>query len=709
MHHSIHKLFNPASVAVIGASEVPGKAAERRTRSLIEGGYQGKIFPINPKRDTIFNRKAYQSILDVDEQVDLVMIVVAPRFVQQAVAESLRKGVRGIIIITAGMGETGDEGKRIEKEIQQMVEESDARLLGPNCSGMFSASARVNFLGVPPIQKGPLSILAQSGNIIDTLTYYARSRNLGFSKIVSAGNAVGVKFHEYIEYLNDDPDTGVIMLYLESISDGRQFVTAARETIKRKPIIALKVGRSGAGARAAGSHTGAMAVDDVILDAAFKQAGIIRVFNVDELFDLAMVFSQCPLPKGNRAAILSEGGGDNSVAADNAEKWGVEVPILSEATRQKLRPYLLEGMPACNPIDYGGTAEENPDMIARCCEICMQDDQVDALYVTGFFGGFKDIIAPHVGELEERAARKLVDLVRTHQKPLMVHTSFARAPYRSLEILKTGGVPVFESSDRTAQSIACLMKYVENQRKIKSMTVSQDGGEMPPGVKAILQKAKDEGRKNLLETECRGILMEYAVPLPEAGFATHQNDAVAIADRLGYPVAMKVVSPDIVHKSDVGCVKLALQDSDAVQGAFYEIMENAGKVTGSSRVPGVLISPMARKGQECIIGMTRDPVFGPVIMFGLGGIFVEVLRDVAFRLAPLSNIDIDEMIQEIKGFPILIGIRGEKPKDIPAIQDVLERLSCLVIETPEIKEVDLNPVMVHENGVSIVDSRIILD
>jgi acyl-CoA synthetase (NDP forming) len=708
MERSLEKVFNPRSVAVIGASEVPGKASERRTRSLLEGGYTGDVYLINPKRSELFGRKAYPNITEIDKEVDVVMIVVAPRFLVQSVADSVKMGAKGIIIITAGLGETGEEGKKIETEILDEAAKTGAFVIGPNCSGMFSASGDMNLLGVPRISKGSISVLAQSGNVIDSLTHYARIRGVGFSKIVSVGNAIGVNFHEYIDYLKDDPDTKVIMTYLEGIKDGNKLVKVVRETVKEKPVVALKVGRSGAGARAAASHTGSLAGDEVIVDAAFRQAGIVRVSNVDELFDMAEVLSKCPLPRGNRVAILSEGGGDNSIAADNAETYGMEVPVLSQETQEKMKPFLLQGMPAGNPIDYGGTAEENPHMITECVKVCMEDDQVDGIYITGFFGGFKDIIAPHVAELEEQTSRDLVDLVKKHKKPLFVHTSFARGRIKSLDILKEAGVPVMESSDRSTQCMSALMNFAINQKKITQMHIPEGEPKSKPSVKAIFKKAKEEKRPNLLETESRDLLEEYGIPLPEAELANDSERAIEIAEKISYPLAMKIVSPDIIHKSDAGGIKLDLKDEKDMDKAFEEIIENACKVTTKDRILGALVSPMAAKGQECIIGMIRDPQFGPVVMFGLGGIFVEVLKDVSFRVAPLAEEDIDQMIKNIKGYKVLTGIRGEAPKDIEAIKGILLKISEIAIDNPEINEIDLNPVIVHEKGASVVDSRVML-
>ncbi len=708
MQRPIERVFNPHSVAVIGASEVPGKAAERRTRSLIEGGYRGDIYLINPKRTELFGRKAYPSITSVENEVDLVMIVVAPGLIGSAVRDSLKMGAKGIIIITAGLGESGPDGKKIEADILNEVAKSGAYLIGPNCSGMFSASADMNLLGVPLPKKGTISVLAQSGNVIDSVTHYAKLRGAGFSKIISVGNAIGVSLAEYVSYLKDDPDTQTILVYLEGIKDGNAFVRSVQEAVTHKPVIALKVGRSGAGARAAASHTGSLAGNDIIVDAAFKQAGIMRVTNVDELFDMASVFVNCPLPKGNHVAILSEGGGDNSIAADNAEIHGMRVLILSQGTQEKVKLLLLPGMPASNPIDYGGTAEENPHVISECVKTCMEDDQVDGIYVTGFFGGFKDIIAPHVAQLEEKTARELVDLVKKYRKPLFVHTSFAREAITSLDILKSAGVPVFESSERTAHCLGALMKFALNQKKFRKVSISKTGALERPVVKAIFRKAKGQHRFNLLETESRELMKEYGISLPEAILVTDGDEAIQAARKMGYPLAMKVVSPDIIHKSDVGAIQLNLKNEGEMEKAYAQILENALKVTTPERILGALISPMVAKGQECIIGMTRDEQFGPVIMFGLGGIFVEVLKDISFRVAPLTDEDIEEMIQEIRGYRILTGIRGEKSKDIGAIETLLRKLSDIVVSNPEIREIDLNPVIVHEMGASIVDSRVII-
>lgn len=704
----LNRLFNPTSIAVIGASEVPGKAAERRTRSLIQGGYPGKIFLINPKRETLFGRKAYPSILDTGEEVDLVMVVVAPKLIPQAVTDSVKMKAKGIVIITAGLGETGEEGKRIERDILRIATEGNAKIIGPNCSGLFCAASQMNLLGVPPIKKGPLAVIAQSGNIIDSITHYAEMRNVGLSHVISAGNAIGVKFHEYIDYLGQDEQTKAILLYMEGITDGAQIVEVARNVSKHKPILILKVGRSKAGARAAASHTGSLAADDAVVEAAFHQAGIIRVGNVDEMFDIATAFVGMPLPKGNRVAIVSEGGGDNSVAADNAEHFGLEVPVLPQETQEKIRPYLLAGMPASNPIDYGGTAEENPDMINKTVAVLMEEQSIDSVYITGFFGGFKEIIAPHVGELEEKTSLELVRLMRQYDKPIAVHTSFAQAPFRSLKILSENGVFLTPSSERAAQCLASMAKFAARREKLSRAKalplLSADAAKL----RELIGGVRNAGRKNLLETEARELLSLYGIVLPRTILAKTPDEAVAAAETVGFPVALKIVSPDIVHKSDAGGIALNLSDEKAVRDGFANIIAKTSRIAKPEKILGILVSRMANPGQECIVGMIRNPQFGAVIMFGLGGIFVEVLKDVSFRVAPLADLDIEEMITEIKGYPLLGGIRGQKAKDTGILRDLLRRISQIATDNPDIQEIDLNPVIAHEQGASVVDARIIL-
>lgn len=705
MKNPIASLFNPKSIAIIGASETPGKAAERRTRSLLESGFRGRVYLVNPKRNKLFGQKAYPSIAEIKGRIDLAMIIIPGRFIPQAVADAAQKGAKAVIIITAGLGESGPEGKEIEARIMEAADRHGVKVVGPNCSGMYSASAKINMLGIPTINPGKISVVAQSGNVIDALTHLAKRKGQGFSKIISLGNAIGARFHEIVEFLAQDDPTEVILLYIESVRDGHKLVQAARKASIRKPIIALKVGRTTAGQRASASHTGALAADDRIVAAGFEQAGIIRVFHVDEMFDLAEALVNCPPAQGDRVAILSEGGGDNSVAADIAEQKGLRVPVLDQATQDRITPHLLAGMPAHNPIDYGGTAEENPLVVAETVAQVMSDDRIDQVFITGFFGGFQDIIAPHVGPVEIRAATRLVDLVKEHQKPLIIHSAYANDDYASLKVLRESGIPVLAGTDRAGSIMAGLAAQAGNKQKPGPIR-SKSGGRNK--AKEVFDQVRSDSRTNLLETESRSVLEAYQIPLPPVQLLTGPEQAAEAVRRFDHPLACKIVHPDILHKTDVGGVKLNLQGETEVRSAYLEISRQAGKAAQAEKTVGVLASPMAEPGLECIFGIVRDPSFGPVVMFGLGGIMVEVFKDVSFGVCPLTKDDIERMITSLRGFRMLTGVRGKKASDLKLIRGLIQKLSIIALENPEIQELDLNPVIVHPKGCSIVDSRLII-
>jgi len=708
MKEGLKAIFYPDSVAIIGASTVPGKAGARRTASVLEGGYKGRIYLVNPARDYIYGRKVYKRLLEVEEDVELALIVVRKEFLLDAVSDAAKKGVKASIIITAGFSDATEEGRKLNQQILSIARESGMRIVGPNCSGIFSASVNLNLLGVPPIKPGTISVVSQSGNIIDSIVHYARLRNIGFSKIISIGNAIDLDIHEYLEFLGDDPETKVILCYIEGIKNGAKLVQIAREITKKKPIVAIKVGRTKAGSRAAHSHTGSMTGDDFICDEAFKQAGIIRVNAIDELFDIASVFNmETPLPKGKGVAILSEGGGDNAIAADNLEQFGLNVPLLSEESQRKLKPYTMEGVGISNPVDYGGKAEEAPhEIIPPCCKICLEDPAIDIVLITGFLGGYKEIIGSYMEKYEEKTCYKLVSLLKEYKKPIIVNTSFAREKIKALEVLRDNGIPVIESSIRAAHCLSALVRYAENKRRsykfpqMRSLRVQK--------AVDIIEKVYAKGHVNLLETEAREFLKACGVPMIPDYFAKDLDDAIKGAEQIGYPVALKIVSRQIQHKYDVGGVKLGIVNRDELITAFNEVMESVQKFTKD--IEGVLILPMVPPpGKvECLASVIRDRNFGTVISFGLGGIFTEVFRDISVRVLPVTEEDVDSMIEEIKAYPILKGVRGKRPKDIGAVKDLLIRLAKIAEDYPEIEEIELNPFMVHEQGISIVDTLMTL-
>ncbi|OLS22334.1 MAG: Succinyl-CoA ligase [ADP-forming] subunit alpha [Candidatus Heimdallarchaeota archaeon LC_3] len=700
------KILNPRSIAIIGASEISGKLAERRTKSLLNGNFEGKIFLINPKRAFIFNRKAYSSILDVEEVIDLVMIVIPVEFISKAVKDCITKGVKGIVIMTAGFREAGEKGKLLEQEIISLASHNGVRIMGPNSNGIFSASGKMNLLGVPNIAFGPLSIIAQSGNIIVSLTHYAERRSIGINKIISAGNAQGIELSEIIEYLNNDPGTKVIILYIEEIRNGVKFLEAARACVKDKPIVALKIGSSSSGRRSALSHTGSLTGDEIIVNAAFKQAGIIRVHNVDELIDVATSLANLPHPKRNNVAIISEGGGDFTVAADNAERYGLKLPIISKKSQDLIRPLVLKGVSIVNPIDYGASAEEHPEDIHKIVEILMKEEIIDSIFITGFFGGYEQIIASHIGKQEKETSQKLIELMSQYQKPIIVHSSFGEEAVEALRILKKNNIFVSSSSERAMQCLASITHYSLRKKQLaKAKKIINT--KMASKLTILSQDREFQRLNNPNEFIIRELLQRHQIEISKHYLVNTIEEAVEKAKKIGFPVVCKVVTSPIIHKSDIGGVKLHLHTVENVRKAFTEIYERVGKFVSREYIQGVLITAMAPKGIECIIGLKRDPQFGQVVLFGLGGIYVEVIKDVSIKVLPLTDLDLEEIITELKCYPLFTGIRGQESVNIEKIKKLILDLVNFFLIYPEIKEMDLNPVIFHKNGFTIVDARIL--
>jgi len=708
MSEDLDFIFNPHSVAVVGATDNPLKWGNWITKSLIESAWKGKVYPINAKGGTVCGNYAYRKISDVDEPVDLVLVGIPAKFVPDTVRQCVEKKVKGIVIITSGFGETGKEGKGLERELVEMARKGGTRIVGPNCAGIYNSSAGLN-ASIVSFLKGPITLISQSGNFGLNLSFFAKKRGLGFSKWISFGNQADILFHEFLDYVKDDIDTKVILVYMEGLKNGRDFLKVAIETTKSKPMIILKIGSSSAGARSSISHTGALAGSNNVYDAAFKQAGIIRVNNSYELLDVGEAFSKCPLPKGNRIAILSDGGGDATMAADAAERGDLEVPLLSEETRRKLREVIPTGAVHSlnNPVDFA--SEADLWCFAKCSEVLLQDPNIDGVIICGGFGSYKDAF-PGFESVEEEISPVISQLQKKYGKPIILESNFFVERPKSLEILSEQGVPVYGNVEIATKSMSCLVTY--------SKYLAQSKGEReeplcssldrPNLVDRVIEEVRSAGRINLMESEARAILREFSLPNSDFGTAKSTNEAVQIAEEIGYPVVMKILSPEIIHKSDAGGVKLNLKNDFEVRNAFAEITNNAITYNRTAEIHGVIIEPMEKKGIEVVIGMIKDPTFGPTVMFGLGGIFVEILKDVSFRVAPITKTDAREMIEQIKGFPILGGMRGQKPSDIDALVDIILKLSAFGLEVPDVSEVDLNPVLALPEGASIVDARIIL-
>ena len=705
--NSLDVIFNPKSVAVIGASNQPGKWGYLLLEHIIQGGYKGEIYPVNPKGGEIQGLKAYPNVNDIAGPVDLAVIGIPASIVQGAIEDCATKGVKGLIAVTAGYAETGEEGRKLEEAIAKTVKASGMRLVGPNCIGIISSSADLNASSTI-FTKGDIGFLTQSGNLSEDVRLLLQQRGWGFSKLVSMGNQTDIRFDEYLEYLKDDPDTKVVLLHIEEVKDGKRFLEAARKVLEKKPVVAFKVGRTNAGTRAVMSHTGSLAGRYEIYEAAFRQAGIISASDVNDLVDFGGTLAQLPLPKGRRVVVLTDGGGHAAMACDAAEKFGLEVPILSQETQAKLRDVLLPQSGTINPVDFAGAADSDLWSYTRVAEIVLQDKGVDGFLIVGaLFGLYSAGFAQGI-QIELDVTQKLCEIAAKYKKPVIMH--HVPVPENDpIRILKRGGIPVYT---RVETAVKCMVALVDYSAYLKKMKAEKAE---PPElvskkakVDRIIQGARSAGHSSLLETEAKEILKEYGIPVPAFGLAKSKQEAVKLAEEVGYPVAAKIVSPQIVHKSDAGGVKLNLKDGAETGRAYDEIMKNAEAYDKSAQIEGVLISPMEKKGVEVIVGMTRDRQFGPAIMFGLGGIFVEVLKDVAFRVTPLSKGDAYEMVKEIKGYPVLEGIRGEEPSDIDAIVDIIMKVSSLVSANDAISELDLNPVFVFKDGASVVDARMIL-
>ncbi len=705
--HSLEHIVNPSSVAIIGASATPGKWGHEILKGIITGGYEGLVYPVNPKGGDILGVRAYARVSDIDGPVDLAIIGTQAQLVLDSVRDCREKGVKGAVIISAGFRETGESGKNAEEEL--VKEAGSVRIIGPNTMGIMNLSINLNATFLHPL-KGKISILTQGGNVAVEAEYNARKRGIGFNKLLHVGNQSDLSIPEFLDYLKDDPDTEVILLYIEGLQEkgGEQLARIAKEVTRIKPIVVLKTGVTKAGSRGALSHTGSLAGEDRIYDAAFKQVGMIRVTTSHELINVGEALLKAPIMRGNKFGVLTDGGSHSAMGCDAASKYGLQLPFLSEETQERLRDILLPQSIRWNPVDFAGAADADLRVFPRAAELMLQDDNVDGLLIAGaVFGGYS---AWFGAGAEEEVADLLVDLPTKYGKPVVLHNYFGVEDSLAVQIMSKGGIPVYPIVEDAARCLAALAEYGLYLERTKRVTGSIGLESNIPKSTRVDQIVKGiaAARGSLLETEAKEVLREYDIPVTDFKMATNRDEAVSIARGFQYPVAAKVVSAQIVHKTDAGGIKLGLKADEEVSKAFDDIIENVKKYDKDAQIEGIMISPMEREGAEVIVGATRDPHFGPVIMFGLGGVFVEILEDVAFRIVPLERRDAYEMIREVKGYPVLEGVRGQKGKDIDALADIILKVSNLVMENEVVRELDLNPILVFERGASVVDARMIL-
>lgn len=709
----LREIFYAESVAVVGASVNETKRGYRAVATLLRDRYEGRIYPVNPKLNSVLGIKCYHDILEIQDDIDIALITTPGESVADILEKCGKKNVKGAVIISGGFGELGTKGRQREREIAAIAAEYNIRIIGPNTSGMISLYNRLNLAGIPDVPKGNIALLSQSGNVaLHIITEAGLRSEMGFSYYVGVGNEADIRFHEYLKYFEEDPHTKAIVMYVEGMRDGRSFLQQAYQTTRKKPIVLLKSGRSATGMRSAGSHTGSLAGISEVSRTAFRRAGIITIDNLDELYPVTETLASLPPLDKNRVAILADGGGHATVAADMLSDYGVDIPQLNEKTQQKLSEILPPNASLKNPVDVAGGTDENPSIFADCAKVILNDPCIDGLLIVGLFGGYSIRFADKLRFMEEDAAHQMGKLVKKIEKPIILQSLYTLKNTHALELLRYYGIPVYESLGIACKCVSSLSqygRYLQHTQRRPVHFVLNWGQKSKSECIEIIKKARSEGREALLETEAKKIIALHKAPVVEEKIAADAEQAVKLAKKIGGKVVLKIVSQDILHKSDAGGVKVNLETEDEVRAAFEKIISNVKEYKPEADIKGCLVSPMADKGVEIIIGTKIDDQFGPVIMVGLGGILVEVLKDVAFRVLPITRTSAKGMLSDIKSAPILDGVRGEPPVDKNAIINLLLTVSEIIEAYPDIQEMDLNPVIARNDGLSIVDARIILN
>lgn len=705
----LHDILAPAGIAVVGASADPTKRGYKAMVGLIKDGYRGDIYPVNPRADMILGVKAWPSITALPGNPELALICTPAATVPGLIAECGRRGIKGAVILASGFAEVGGEGAELEREMMAKAEAHGVRIIGPNTSGVFNLHHHFNLLALDNVRPGDVGIISQSGNMLLSLALEAQHNgHVGFSTYVGPGNQSDIGFNDYLRYLGEDEHTRVATLYVEGFRDGRKFLEVARDVTAMKPVVVYKSGSTAQGQKAASSHTGALAGSYAMTVDLLRQSGVSVVQYSDEILPVAEGLGLLQKSRGKRVAVISDGGGQATIASDRLAEAGLELAELSEGTRQKLREVLFPQASTINPVDVAGSTDAHPSLLATCMEIVAADDNVDSVFLVGMFGGYSIRFAESLLGDEMRGAEAMVDLSNVTEKPLVIYSLYTPIKPPALRRLHEAGLPVYASIEQSVRVLAALGErgqYLAQTHDQSRETPVEARHELT----AMFQRARAE-KRDLLEFEAKQLLRDHGVEVPEERVVRNEAELAAAAAALGEtPLAMKVVSKDILHKSDAGGVKLNVVGEAAMQEARNAILDACRAYDANAEIEGVLVTPMAKKGVEVIVGVIRDPIFGPVLMFGLGGIFVEILEDVAFRAIPLSRHDARSMVEQVKAKRILDGVRGESPVDKEALVDLLLKVSSIVAAYPDLKELDLNPVIVNADGYAVVDARVIVD
>ena len=691
------KMFKPESVAVIGASNTPGKVGYIIVDNLINDGFEGEIYPVNPKGGEILGKTAYANIKDVPGKVDLVIITIPSPFVNAAVKECGEVGIENMVVITAGFKEVGEEGAKLEAELTALGEEYGLNIIGPNSLGITDSHTPLNgsFSQMMP-PTGNIAFISQSGAMMVAIIDWRVTSGIGFSKVISLGNKAGVTEIELLQYLAEDDETNVIICYLESISDDEDFVRTMRETAHKKPIIILKSGSSSAGAPAASSHTGALAGSDLAFDTAFHQSGIMRVETMAELFDLGLAFSIAPLPKGDNVAIITNAGGGGVLTVDAMEKAGLNLVQFDEETTAKLKKCVTDEGSAKNPIDVLGDAPVS--RYKESLELVLGYEDVDSLII---------MVCPTASADPDGIANAILEERKEFDKPIIVVNMGGPSFEAANEALRANGVPTYVFPETAVTALEAMTRYARLEDRVYDDVIENVDDVDKDAVKAIFDKVVADGRDTLLGSEAYAVAEAYGISAAPIKLSTSADEAAELAEEMEFPVVLKIASDKILHKSDIGGVKVGIENADEAKAAYDEIIANAKKAHPDIIPDGVEVQKMMDSGEEVIVGMIKDKQFGPMIAFGMGGIYVNLIEDVAFNLAKgMSSQEIDEQIEKTKVSKLLAGYRGEAPCDVEEVKEAIKRVARLTLDFPEITELDINPIFVYEEGSSALDIKI---
>jgi len=700
---NIVKIFNPKSIAVVGTNNVKGTVPYDILFNILKTEFTGVVFPVSPGEKSICSVKAYKYVIDITDPVDLAIIVFPSAVCHMALEQCGQKGIKGVVIISAGFKEVGEKGLEREKQLKQIAEKYNMSIIGPNCLGIINTDPHVNlnasFARKMP-EQGNIGFLSQSGALCTAVLDYALAKHIGFSKFISFGNKVDISEIDLMYYLMEDDKTRVILLYLEEVTDGRALMKAARDvtSLSGKPVLLLKAGRTEAGASAAASHTGSLAGDDEIYDAAFKQAGIIRCDNIEEMFNIAIAFAYQPAPRSNKVAIITNAGGPGVLTTDAAIRDGLQLAKFSEEITREFKKALPANANIKNPVDVVGDARADRYNIAL--NGAFREDDVDAVFV---------ILTPQSMTDIETIAREVVKVSKQYSKPVYASFMGEADVAVGVDILLRNKIPHYILPESMCRSFSRVYRFYRDQDKNPHPQHVYTDVDTKT-VHSILNEAIRNNRLYLPEDEASKILKIYGLPIVPNKLAISPDEAALVALNIGFPVVMKIMSDDIIHKSDAKGVVLNINSVEEARNTYTSIIEQVLQIMPEARIKGIQVSKMILSGEEVILGIKRDPSFGPIIMFGLGGIYVEVFKDVSFRVAPIDEIIADSMIKQIKSYKILNGIRGKAPRDIAAIRECLMRLSQLALDCPQIKELDINPLIILEEfkGCFVADARILL-